>query len=288
MFTPGHLRVQCLCGGVWREVPRGVGPMRGQYSSHAITLVQSEARMMISLSGKYLTIIYASIKLVFCHTEFYLCDPKDVIMNDNIKSWKIRLPFVTRSESGYIVQLQYCVPIAIHCILYSVGQYQNTPDIHTWCYIGITCTFLTCYIASPQTAWLFYHSVISTRSPLINQLSRDWIIKQLLSSVTSPSFDEIMNPPCTNSSYHTNQCLITDFVFGLQILVCIKASARDEGANYSTFIYHYKNNWLLVSPSCIIWFSACHTLNVCDTQFTYLIQTSMSLRREKNLSLILE
>ena len=112
----------------------------------------------------------------------------------------------------------------------------------------------TC-IASPQTAWLFYHSVISTRSPLINQLSRDWIIKQLLSSVTSPSFDEIMNPPCTNSSYHTNQCLITDFVFGLQILVCIKASARDEGANYSTFIYHYKNNWLLVSPSCIIWFS---------------------------------
>ena len=61
----------------------------------------------VSLSGKYLTIIYASIKLVFCHTEFYLCDPKDVIMNDNIKSWKIRLPFVTRSESGYIVQLQY-------------------------------------------------------------------------------------------------------------------------------------------------------------------------------------
>ena len=100
----------------------------------------------VSLSGKYLTIIYASIKLVFCHTEFYLCDPKDVIMNDNIKSWKIRLPFVTRSESGYIVQLQYCVPIAIHCILYSVGQYQNTPDIHTWCYIGITCTFLTCYM----------------------------------------------------------------------------------------------------------------------------------------------
>ena len=50
MFTPGHLRVQCLCGGVWREVPRGAGPMRGQYSSHAITLVQSEASMMISLS----------------------------------------------------------------------------------------------------------------------------------------------------------------------------------------------------------------------------------------------
>ena len=49
------------------------GPIRGQYEDQ-------------SLSGKYLTIIYASIKLVFCHTEFYLCDPKDVIMNDNIKS----------------------------------------------------------------------------------------------------------------------------------------------------------------------------------------------------------